>query len=91
MEDESYGKLRCCAYLPVAIAEYDNSGKVIPYYNEDGFECNFVHKVIYEGLLGTEKSSPYRINIPNSHLINKESMQDRLLEIAKENIINRVI
>lgn len=91
MENEHYGKLRCCAYLPVALAEYDSRGKVIPYYKEDGFECNFVHKVIYEGLFGTEEKSPYKINIPCSPLLNKESMQDRLLEIAKENIINRVI
>lgn len=91
MEDQEYGKLRCCAYLPVSKATFDENGKVIPYYIEDGFECNYVHKVIYEGIMGTEEDSPYKIKIPCTHLVKAESIQDRLLEIAKNNIINRVI
>ena len=84
-----YGKLRCRAYLPIEKINYKN-GSVIPLDVEDGFDCSYVTKVIYEGLMGTE-DSPYKITIPNIKGINKESIQDKLLDIAMKCVVDRVI
>lgn len=89
--DDDYGKLRTCAYLPIDKAEFDSNGDVIPYNAEDGFECEYVPKVIYEGLMGTEQDTNYRINIPDIPGVNRNSITDKLLDIARECIVNRVI
>ena len=87
--NSGYGKLRTCAYLPMEIIHYNNNDNVIPLNVEDGFDCSYVTKVIYEGTMGTEKDSPYKINIPEMPGIKRESIQDQLLEIAKDCIVNR--
>ena len=84
-----YGKLRCRAYLPIEKINYKN-GSVIPLDVEDGFDCSYVTKVIYEGITGTE-DSPYKIIIPNIAGINRESIQDSLHDIAMKCVVDRVI
>lgn len=86
---DNYGKLRTCAYLPMEIIHYDKNDDVIPLDIEDGFDCSYVTKVIYEGTMGTEEDSTYRINIPQLPGTSRESIQDKLLEIAKECIVCR--
>ena len=86
---DNYGKLRTCAYLPMEIIHYDENDDVIPLNVEDGFDCSYVTKVIYEGTMGTEEDSTYRINIPQLPGTTVESIQDKLLEIAKDCIVNR--
>ena len=85
-----YGKLRCRAYLPIEKINYDENENVIPLNVEDGFDCSYVTKVIYEGITGTE-DSPYKITIPKVGGINKESIQDKLLDIAMKCVVDRVI
>ena len=85
--DDNYGKLRCCAYLPIKEATFDEYGKVIPLDESDGFECKYVPHVIYEGLMGTEKDSHYRLEIPAIPGVDKQSIADRLLDIAREAIV----
>ena len=85
-----YGKLRCRAYLPIKKINYDENENVIPLNVEDGFDCSYVTKVIYEGITGTE-NSPYEIKIPEVKGINKESIQDKLLDIAMKCVVDRVI
>ena len=87
--DDNYGKLRTCAYLPIDFAKFDDNGDVIPYSKETGFECEYVPKVIYEGLMGTEEDSNYKINIPDIPQLNRESISNKLLDIARECIIAR--
>ena len=87
--NSEYGKLRTCAYLPMDIIHYDNDDNVIPLDVEDGFDCSYVTKVIYEGTMGTEQDSTYKINIPEIPGTTSESIQDKLLEIAKECIVCR--
>lgn len=82
-----FGKLRTCAYLPIDKIDFNESGNVIPLNVENGFDCSYVSKVIYEGLMGTEEDSPYRIIIPKD--FKKESIQDSLLEIAMKCITER--
>lgn len=86
---DSYGKLRTCAYLPMEVIHYDENDDVIPLDVEDGFDCSYVTKVIYEGTMGTEEDSTYKINIPEIPGTTVESIQDKLLDIAKECIVNR--
>lgn len=86
---DNYGKLRTCAYLPMDIIHYDEASNVIPLDVEDGFDCSYVTKVIYEGTMGTKEDSTYKINIPELPGITVESIQDKLLEIAKECIVCR--
>ena len=86
---DNYGKLRTCAYLPMDIIHYDETSNVIPLDVEDGFDCSYVTKVIYEGTMGTKEDSTYKINIPKIPGITVESIQDKLLEIAKECIVCR--
>jgi len=88
--NSEYGKLRTCAYLPMKIINYDGD-KVIPLNVEDGFDCSYVTKVIYEGIMGTETDSAYKIKIPELPGTTVESIQDKLLEIAKECITQRKI
>ena len=87
---DDYGKLRTCAYLPIKVIKYNEYDDVIPLDVEDGFDCSYVTKVIYEGLMGTEES-PYKITIPDIKGINKESIQDKLLDIAMKCVVDRVI
>ena len=87
---DNYGKLRTCAYLPIKVIKYNKNDDVIPLDVEDGFDCSYVTKVIYEGLMGTEES-PYKIIIPDIKGINKESIQDKLLDIAMKCVVDRVI
>lgn len=86
---DNYGKLRTCAYLPMEIIHYDKNDDVIPLDVEDGFDCSYVTKVIYEGTMGTKEDSTYKINIPEIPGITVESIQDKLLEIAKDCIVCR--
>lgn len=89
--NSQYGKLRTCAYLPIDKIEYGTDGYPIPYPAEDGFDCSFITKVIYEGLMGTEEDSPYKIKIPEIPGINKESISDKLLDIAMKCITDRQV
>lgn len=87
--NSEYGKLRTCAYLPMDIIHYDETSNVIPLDVEDGFDCSYVTKVIYEGTMGTKEDSTYKINIPEIPGTTVGSIQDKLLEIAKECIVCR--
>lgn len=88
---DNYGKLRTCAYLPMTVINYDENAHVIPLDVEDGFDCSYVTKVIYEGLMGTETDSPYKIEIPEMPGINKETISSNLLDIAMKCITNRQV
>ena len=90
-ERSDYGKLRTCAYLPIDKLEYNTNGDVIPYPKETGFECDLVPMVIYEGIMGTENSATYKLEIPDVPGIIKDRITDNLLEIAKNVIIERNI
>lgn len=88
---DHYGKLRTCAYLPIEKAQFDKEGDVIPFEAKDGFDCGYVTKVIYEGLMGTETDSPYRIIVPDVPGIKKETVTNQLLDIALKCITDRQV
>lgn len=82
--DSSYGKLRTCAYLPIALTEYDSNGNVIPYNVNDGFESDWVKKVLYDGELSNEDSPEYKITIPHIPELSQTLVTNNLLEIARK-------
>lgn len=86
-----YGKLRTCAYLPIELAKFDRQGDVVPFNASDGFDCSYVSKVIYEGLIGTSEDSSYIIKVPNLPFINKNKISDKLFDIALKCITERTI
>lgn len=89
---DSYGKMRTCAYLPIGYASYDEEGHIIPFDVQNGFDCSYVTKVIYEGIMGTEVDSPYKIEIPNiPGITNKKAITDTLLDIAIKAVTERQI
>lgn len=88
---DDYGKLRTCAYLPIEKAEFDASGNVVPFQVTDGFDCGYVTKVIYEGLMGTDGDSSYKINIPEIPGLNKDNISDKLLAVAMKCITERAV
>jgi hypothetical protein len=47
--------------------------------------------VIYEGIMGTESSTTYKLEIPDVPGITKDRITDNLLEIAKNVIVERNI
>jgi len=89
MNDEEYGKLRCCAYLPVKKCVFDRYGKVIPVYLEDGIDdSNLVSDVLYDGVLNTNDVFKYQIKIPEIPEINPVSITANVLNIARQSIKN---
>ena len=88
--DSEYGKLRTCAYMPIALTKYDYKGNVIPFDKEDGFESKYVVKAIYEGLSPyADKEFCYRIEIPNIIGFDKPSIEKSLYTIAMNTLMNR--
>lgn len=87
---DDYGKLRTCAYLPIDIAEYGEDNHPLPYKESDGFECEYVPMVIYQGLMGTETDSTYKITVPDILGLSKESISNQLLDLALKTIATRV-
>ena len=82
-----YGKLRTCAYMPIAQAEYNEEGHIIPFRTDSGFEEPFVPTILYDGVMSTESSAAYTIPIPeemNEGISSKKSVSDRLLAIARQ-------
>lgn len=86
---DSYGKLRTCAYLPIKLIEYDNNHDVIPLDVEDGFDCKYVGKVLYEGIMNDEIEK-YRIVVPEVPGLEKDEITEELLAIANQCIMHKL-
>lgn len=84
--DAGYGKLRTCEYLPIALVEYDDNGKVIPYNVDNGFDSKWVKEVLYSGNTGTEECPTYVLEVPDVPEINKSRISSAVYNIAKEYI-----
>ena len=78
-----YGKLRTCAYLPIALAEYNEEGHIIPFKTDSGFEEPFVPTILYDGVMATEDVATYSIPMPKDPLEAK-TVSERILAIARE-------
>lgn len=80
---DNYGKMRVCAYYPIALIKRDESGTIIDEKIDDGFEDDFINQIAYEGVINNQDEANYFINIPDIPEINKKKIIDRLQEISK--------
>lgn len=80
-----YGKIRTCAYMPIAIAEYGEDGHIIPYTDKDGFDSKYVKQILYDGVMNPEDNPEYSIQI-DTHNTGQtyKSVSDKLLEVARK-------
>lgn len=82
--DSTYGKLRTCAYLPIALCDYED-GKVVPYNVEDGFESRHIKTILYDGIMSTEADAKYKIEVPSDMPeLNNTRITDAILDIARK-------
>ncbi len=80
---DNYGKMRCCAYYPIALIQRDKNGDIIDEKIDDGFEDDFIEKIAYDGDINNVDDANYSINIPDIPEINKKKIVNRLQEISK--------
>lgn len=81
--NSSYGKLRTCAYLPIAKAEYNSTNHIIPFRTDSGFEEPFVPSILYDGVTATEDKAAYAIPMPKDPREAK-TISDKVLAIARK-------
>jgi len=61
---DSYGKMRVCAYVPVAVVGFDDEGKIKDEALPDGFEDNFIDDISYTGEVSNREVQAYKIVPP---------------------------
>jgi hypothetical protein len=78
---DSYGKMRVCAYYPVGVVGFDDSGKILDEKIEDGFEDNFIDMISYVGETNNEEVSKYSITVPTIPELSRNRILDRMEDI----------
>ena len=93
---EDFGKLRCCEYFPIGLAEYDEEGKIIP-IKTDIFEHDYsadivetLEKLIQESAYNFEEYKQHDI-IPLELSLGALKQIQFNLEEATKCIQNRVV
>lgn len=85
MHDDYYGKMRCCEYLPIAIAQYDEEGNVIEDIDEAGIDFAEQYLVDYSGKVNNEDFDNYTLNFVRNVGIDRAGIARRIFEMAKAN------
>lgn len=80
---DSYGKMRTCAYYPVAVVDFDEEGKIVDEKIDDGFVDNFMDMISYVGEVNQEEQNTYKLNIPTIPEISSRRIADRLDDIKE--------
>jgi len=83
--DDYYGKMRCCEYLPVAIAEYDEDGDVIEDIDITGLEFEDRYLVDYSGKVNNEDFDNYTLNFVRTVGIDRDAIAKKIFSMAKAN------
>lgn len=81
---DNYGKMRTCAYYPVAVVQRDEEGNIVNDEFEDGFEDDFMNLISYAGEKNTEENLTYSFKIPDVPEINRKNIIDKLDSISKK-------
>jgi hypothetical protein len=82
---DQYGKMRCCEYLPIAIAQYDDEGNVIEDIDETGLDFAEQYLVDYSGKVNNEDFDNYTLNFVRNVGIDRTGIARRIFEMAKAN------
>jgi len=83
--DDYYGKMRCCEYLPIAIAEYDDDGNVIEDVDITGLEFEDRYLVDYSGKVNNEDFDNYTLNFVRTIGIDRDAIAKKIFSMAKAN------
>lgn len=78
---DSYGKMRVCAYYPVAVVDFDEEGNIVDEDIQDGFFDSFIDKISYKGTVNNKEENAYKLNIPEIPEISEVKVEDRLKDI----------
>jgi len=79
---DSYGKMRCCAYYPVAVVGFDEDRKIIDEDIADGFQDNFMDMISYVGeVANKDDENVYVLDVPTIPEISRSRIADRLEDI----------
>lgn len=79
---DSYGKMRCCAYYPVAVVGFDEQGKIKDEEIADGFQDNFMDMISYVGeVANKDDENVYVLDVPTVPEISRQRIADRLEDI----------
>lgn len=78
---DSYGKMRVCAYYPVSVVDFDTDGKILDEKINDGFVDNFIDMISYVGEKNTEEVAKYSISLPPIPELSRNRIMDRLEDI----------
>lgn len=81
--EDSYGKMRTCAYYPIAVVGFDEEGKIIDEKVDDGFVDNFMDMISYVGEMNTNDEKAYTLSIPVIPEISKNKIMERLEDIKE--------
>jgi len=87
---DNYGKLRTCAYYPVAVIKYDEYGKILDEGIEDGFEDDFLDIIINNSEMNEEDSGNYELVAPVAPELNGDVLHCNL-EAIKESLAKKVV
>lgn len=78
--EDSYGKMRCCEYLPIAIAEFGPDGHIKEDVITDGFEDEIL--VDYAGKVNNNDLDDYTIGYAGTVGIDRAAIADRIMRMA---------
>ena len=79
---DDYGKMRCCEYLPIAIAEFEN-GKVKEIVDTHGVD--FEYLVDYSGEINNADAYDYQIEAFKTYGIDRKHILEKVKEIISRN------
>lgn len=82
---DEYGKMRCCEYLPIAIAQYDEDGNVIEDVDITGLEFEDRYLVDYSGKVNNEDFDNYTLNFVRTVGIDRDAIARKIFSMAKAN------
>lgn len=81
-KEDSYGKMRVCAYLPIMPIKKNKFGNIIEEDIPTGFEDNFFNiQIDYKGEKNREDVGNYTITIPDSPILNIKTITQNLQDI----------
>mgnify|MGYP000586754572 CR=1 FL=1 len=79
---DNYGKMRVCAYYPVAVVEFEN-GSIVDEPIANGFEDNFMDMICYVGEMSSNDTNNYKLNIPSIPEISRVKIIERFDDIKE--------
>lgn len=87
---DDYGKMRTCAYYPIKIVARNEEGNITDEEVVDGFEDDFMERIVYTGAINEQDDAGYEYAIPNIPEINRTSIIDRLESISNK-LKNKIV